>query len=228
MCNVTMYNTIEQNDRLRLFYIFKIVKALHCNMYSNTLIVHIEILLLSEPMLQLFSNMQMNSVTVNALNDADRGYLRMRTQTAEFFSERAFSIDTEINNKAGEGRAINNVGNIYYQQGQHEIAIANYHIALHVRHSIGDLTGSASTLNNISNKYNRQIFFHKALEYAHQSLHIYQSLRDNKGLTLAKLFLILIVALVVFIFFRQSKIRKRSNAELRIPNASILCQNRNL
>jgi serine phosphatase RsbU (regulator of sigma subunit) len=140
-----------------------------------------------EAMQQLLQSKQKDSATVDALNDAGRNYVRTSTHTAELFSERALSIATEIKYKAGEARAINNLGNIYYQQGQHELALANYHIALHIRDSIGDLKGSASTLNNISNIYNNQSLFHKALEYARQSLSIYQSLADANGLALANL-----------------------------------------
>lgn len=154
---------------------------------SSTIKAQNETIELPDYLELLLKSTRKDSTVVDSLNDAGRDYVRLSSQVAENFSEKALTVATQIKYKAGEAGAINNLGNIYYQQGQYELALVNYHNALDISDSIKDLKGSASTLNNISNIYTYQRFYYKALEYIRQSVSIYTEIKDNHGLALSYL-----------------------------------------
>jgi serine phosphatase RsbU (regulator of sigma subunit) len=179
-CNTSVY-------RLKIVFISVFYTYLVSVLHPVSMYAQMDTTELPEYLELLLKSARKDSSIVDSLNDAGRDYVRLSAQVAEKFSEKALEIATKIRYKAGEARAINNLGNIYYQQGQQELALANYHIALDIRDSIGDLKGSASTLNNISNIYNNQRLYHKALEYIRQSVGIYNTIKDANGLALSYL-----------------------------------------
>lgn len=185
--NSSLYKTITSLIYFENTLIFQLLLSILFFTIPCTIQAQNETIEIPEYLEILLKSTRKDSSVVDSLNDAGRDYVRLSTQVAEKFSEKALEVAGQIKYKAGEARAINNLGNIYYQQGQYELALANYHSALDLRDSIGDLKGCASTLNNISNIYNNQRLYHKALEYVRQSVGIYNAIKDDNGLALSYL-----------------------------------------
>jgi serine phosphatase RsbU (regulator of sigma subunit) len=91
----------------------------------------------------------------------------------------------EIGDKEGIASTLNNIGNIYNDQGDYAKAIEYYTQSLKISEEIGDKEGIASTLNNIGNIYNDQGDYAKAIEYYTQSLKIREEIGNKNGIAMS-------------------------------------------
>ncbi|MDM8526699.1 tetratricopeptide repeat protein [Anaerolineales bacterium HSG24] len=87
----------------------------------------------------------------------------------------------EMNDRRSEGRILNNMGVVYYQQELYEEALEFYQQALAIRQKVGDREGEGDTLNNIGGVYIYQEHYEKALESYKQTLAIRQEVEDRVG-----------------------------------------------
>lgn len=133
----------------------------------------------------LIASISKDTLQVDQLNDKGRDLLRTDPIMAMKCSERALALSREINYKAGEGRAANNLGNILGSQGKYSNSLNYYQQALGIRDSLNDLKGVASTLNNIANIYQIQNLYAEALHYVRKSLAVRISIKDSLGISLA-------------------------------------------
>jgi tetratricopeptide (TPR) repeat protein len=70
-------------------------------------------------------------------------------RTALDFYQDALAIRQEIGDRLGEGSTLNNIGAVYDNLGQYEVALNFYQDALAIWQEIGNRAGEGATLNNI-------------------------------------------------------------------------------
>jgi serine phosphatase RsbU (regulator of sigma subunit) len=88
----------------------------------------------------------------------------------------------EIGDKEGIASTLNNIGNIYNDQGDYAKAIEYYTQSLKIREEIGNKNGIAMSLNNIGTIHDLQGNYAKAMDYYTQSLKIREEIGDKKGI----------------------------------------------
>lgn len=74
-------------------------------------------------------------------------------QDALQVGQRSLQLAIENNDKPGQGRALNNIGIVYWYMGDHETVLDYWLKALKVREEVGDPNGIAGSLNNIGLVY---------------------------------------------------------------------------
>lgn len=84
-----------------------------------------------------------------------------------------------------KARAYNNLGLVYWDQGNNPEAIKNHLAALKIREAIGDKKGISSSHNNIGNVYKDQGNYPEALKNYVASLKIVEALGDEKAIATA-------------------------------------------
>jgi tetratricopeptide (TPR) repeat protein len=107
-------------------------------------------------------------------------YRENHPQALDYYS-RALSIHTEIGDREGEGRTLNNIGLVYNMQGEYTTALDYYTRSLQIARELGDRWGEARTPNNIGTVYALIGEYEKALEYYTQALATRQQLGDRSG-----------------------------------------------
>ncbi len=90
-------------------------------------------------------------------------------------------IRQAFGDKAGEGRTLNNIGQIYNIRGDSATALQYLEQSLSVSQKIGDKAGEGATLNNISQIYYARGDHAKVLQCFEQSLAIFQEIGDKAG-----------------------------------------------
>ncbi|WP_241832160.1 tetratricopeptide repeat protein, partial [Bathymodiolus thermophilus thioautotrophic gill symbiont] len=86
------------------------------------------------------------------------------------YLEISLIIHQEIDNKVGEGVALNNISQIYQAQGDYTTALTYLTNSLAIYQEIGDRAGESTILNNISQIYQAQGDYTTALTYLTNSL----------------------------------------------------------
>ena len=74
-------------------------------------------------------------------------------------------IAKEIGDKAGEGRAYGNLGNVYQSLGDYQRAIEYQEKHLKIAKEIGDRAGKGIAYGNLGNAYQSLGDYLKAIEY---------------------------------------------------------------
>jgi len=82
------------------------------------------------------------------------------------------------------GYAINNIGYVYQQKGNYDLALEYYNKNLKIQEKIGDKKGMALTLNNIGFVYSSRGNISDALDYFKKSMTIQSELNNKKGIAL--------------------------------------------
>ncbi|MCL4298811.1 MAG: tetratricopeptide repeat protein [Anaerolineae bacterium] len=98
----------------------------------------------------------------------------------------ALNIFRDINDRAGQGVTLNNIGAVYHAQGRYEEALDVLYQALDIRRTIADLAGEGETLANIGAIYLAQGRHKEALDILQQALAILRDVgyRAHEGRTL--------------------------------------------
>ncbi len=97
------------------------------------------------------------------------------------YLERSLKISQETGDKAGEGRALNNISQIFKARGDYERTLHYLKMSLKIAQEIGDEAGEAITMNNISQIYQIQGDDKKTLWYLEESLKIFLKTEYKKG-----------------------------------------------
>ncbi|MEK6324981.1 MAG: tetratricopeptide repeat protein, partial [Acidobacteriota bacterium] len=87
----------------------------------------------------------------------------------------------ELKDRAGEGGALNNLGNAYESLSRYEKAIEYYEQALAISRELKDRAGEGGALNNLGNTYRRLSRYEKAIEYFEQALSIAREAKNRAG-----------------------------------------------
>ncbi|MBP0022296.1 MAG: tetratricopeptide repeat protein [Cyanobacteria bacterium SBLK] len=95
--------------------------------------------------------------------------------------EKALEIYRAIENLAGEGDSLNNLGVVYRLLGEYRKAIEYYEQSLAIARELDDRNGEGRAFNNLGNVYRLLGEYRKAIEYYEQSLAIARELDDRSG-----------------------------------------------
>jgi tetratricopeptide (TPR) repeat protein len=106
-----------------------------------------------------------------------RGYWTDREQLDRW----AVQAARQAGERAAEGRALGNLGNVLADQGNWEQAIDHYQQSLEIDRELGDHHGEAQTLNNLGSTLARQGHWDQAVRCYQQSLEIKRELGDHHG-----------------------------------------------
>ncbi|MEW5859866.1 MAG: tetratricopeptide repeat protein [Cyanobacteriota bacterium] len=95
--------------------------------------------------------------------------------------QRVLEIQRQLNDKAGIGQTLNNIGEVYYWLRQPDKALEVLQQALAIRRELKDRTGEGETLDNIGLSYFWNNQNDKALETLQQALAIRREVQDKAG-----------------------------------------------
>jgi serine phosphatase RsbU (regulator of sigma subunit) len=96
---------------------------------------------------------------------------------------KASAVFEKTGNKAGEGRSMIAIGNVYFSQHQYPQAALTFEKVLHIRESLGDSSGVADCCNNLGASYKHTSQFDMAFGYYNRALRIYQSTHNMGGVS---------------------------------------------
>lgn len=99
---------------------------------------------------------------------------------AMFLYEQSLSMHREIGNRKGEAESLNNIGGIYWAQGNYKKALYHLEQSLPIRRDVRDKKGEGVTLNNIALLYDAKGNYAKALKYFEQSLSLAREINDKE------------------------------------------------
>jgi CHAT domain-containing protein/uncharacterized protein HemY len=95
--------------------------------------------------------------------------------------EQALDIYREIGDRAGEGRALNNLGEVYRNLGDYQQAIDLYEQGLAIAREIGDRAGEGRALGNLGSAYLSLGDYQQAIDFYEQDLAIAREIGDRAG-----------------------------------------------
>lgn len=95
--------------------------------------------------------------------------------------KQSLEIKQETGDKQGEDMTLNNISQIYHNQGDHKTALIYLNKSLEIQQEIGNKFGEGKTLNNISLIYLARRDYETALSYLNRSLDIKQEISDKLG-----------------------------------------------
>ncbi|WP_371259651.1 CHAT domain-containing protein [Calothrix sp. 336/3] len=102
-------------------------------------------------------------------------------QKAIEFHQQGLAIAKQIGDKAGEGRALGNLGSAYHSLGDYQKAIEFHQQRLAIAQQIGDKAGVGKALGNLGNAYHSLGDYQKAIEFLQQGLAIFKQIGDRAG-----------------------------------------------
>lgn len=95
--------------------------------------------------------------------------------------QRVLEIRQQLNDKAGIGQTLNNMGEVYLGLSQPDKAWEVLLQALAIRRELKDRKGEGETLNNLGSVYLLKSQYDKALETLQQALAISREVKDRAG-----------------------------------------------
>jgi len=101
----------------------------------------------------------------------------------ETLSEKSDDVKLQKKVKKGISDCYNNIGVIYYFQGNYIKSIEHYQKSLEIKEELGDRIGTSDNLNNIGLVFLEQGIYDKTMEYYLKSLKIREELGDKKRLS---------------------------------------------
>lgn len=103
--------------------------------------------------------------------------------------KKALAITDTTGDLKSKGTTLNNLSQVYQDQGSYSEALAYLEQALEILQKINDYDGQSTTLNNIATVYFAQGYYEKALEYFEKTLSIIQHTNDLplKAITLSNI-----------------------------------------
>ncbi|MBA2694970.1 MAG: tetratricopeptide repeat protein, partial [Actinobacteria bacterium] len=87
----------------------------------------------------------------------------------------------DADDPAGEARALNNLGLVYWRQGRYQRAAEHHQQALTIAHKIGYRTGEARALNNLGAVYWQQGRYPQATEHHQRALTLFREIGAQAG-----------------------------------------------
>jgi signal transduction histidine kinase/tetratricopeptide (TPR) repeat protein len=100
------------------------------------------------------------------------------------FYQKSLGFLVQIDDKANITKCLNNIGVVYYLQGNYEPAIEYFNRSVSVAEELNDKMQISRCYNNIGNIMQYQGNYDKAIDYYHKSLKIKEELNDLKGMAL--------------------------------------------
>lgn len=109
-----------------------------------------------------------------------------RRDSSVFFFRKAANLSRELNDRAGIGKAFNNIGLMFWINSQYDSSVVYFEKALKIREKLKNKENLASTLNNLGTVYYQWAIYDKAIEYYVKALDINKELNNNTGISLVK------------------------------------------
>jgi tetratricopeptide (TPR) repeat protein len=91
------------------------------------------------------------------------------------------SISCEIENKYLASKTMNNIGQVYFEQGKHDAALDKFQQSLVIDRKISDRKGEGITLNNMGKVYEAKGDYTVALKQYEQALVIAKEIGEKDG-----------------------------------------------
>jgi len=138
---------------------------------------------MADSLLKNIKEEKIDTQKVNSLVLLSRMYWTNDPVKGKKYAEEARELAEKINFRPGHGRALNSLGNIYYQMGEYRVALQFHKNALAVREKLKNKSEIAGSLNNIGNCYNNTSKYDSALIYYKKCAAIDSLLGDKYGLS---------------------------------------------
>ncbi|PCH66496.1 MAG: hypothetical protein COC01_07875 [Bacteroidetes bacterium] len=119
---------------------------------------------------------------VKLLNILCKKYWNLNYDSAFYYGYKAIELAENIEDKVEEALGFNNIGNVFYFQGDYASALKNYLTSLKIRKEIGDQKLIAASYNNIGIIYSISGDLSQALSNHFLSLKIKEDIGDQKGI----------------------------------------------
>jgi tetratricopeptide (TPR) repeat protein len=111
-------------------------------------------------------------------------YLRGDYQNSIVYHDKCLTTYVELKDKKGQAKSHNNIGAVYGDQGNQNLALEHYFKSLDIAEEIGDNMSMAGSMANIGIIYFGQQDYDKALEYYQKSLLIQQKQGNKQGVSI--------------------------------------------
>ena len=139
--------------------------------------------------LNIYHNAKHDTERVNALYYICEGMLHQDWEKYQFFQDSLITdylskkVSQNVRHSLQEAQSacLNNLGIIYNNRGQSEIALSYYKQSLQLDIKLNDKFSISTSLNNIANIYQNQGNIEKALKYYHKSLEIAEKIGYEEG-----------------------------------------------
>ncbi|MCF7793822.1 MAG: tetratricopeptide repeat protein [Candidatus Cloacimonetes bacterium] len=119
---------------------------------------------------------------VDALNDLSKAYWQIDPTYSVEYGETSRKLARKEKYKAGEAKALNNIGVGYFYLGDSETGMEFLMDALELRKEIGDKKEIVTALNNIGIIYDAINDYNNALKFYLESLKIEEEIGNDKGI----------------------------------------------
>ncbi|MES2566734.1 MAG: tetratricopeptide repeat protein [Bacteroidota bacterium] len=131
---------------------------------------------------KLISTAKDDTNKVILLKSLSKEYENSDQRKALEYANSGESLAYKLGFKRGEALCLDNIGTLYCNQGEYEIALVNYFKALKINESIGNKKGISDNLSNIGIVYRILKKFDAALEYQFKGLKIDEVLKDKEAI----------------------------------------------
>jgi tetratricopeptide (TPR) repeat protein len=103
---------------------------------------------------------------------------------ASAYHEQALALFQQVEDRVGEERCLNNIGNIHWLRGETEKAMAWYEMALALARQVGERRDEGNCLNNLGAVHWQVGDYSRALRFYQQALLVHQETKDryNEGI----------------------------------------------
>lgn len=92
---------------------------------------------------------------------------------------KALALYQRSGNRVGQARALNNIGWVHFERGEHEPALTHLMQALSLHREVGNRSGTANTLANVSRIHHQLGRYREALECSEQAVDLYVEAGDR-------------------------------------------------
>ncbi|MBM3302265.1 MAG: tetratricopeptide repeat protein, partial [Deltaproteobacteria bacterium] len=104
-----------------------------------------------------------------------------RSDRAVEYSIKSVEICGRLGDRAGESRALINLGSTYKNLGRYAKAVECYEAALRINRDVGDRRGEGNTLLGLAIVFGNWIDHSKSAEYAEKALNLFREINDQGG-----------------------------------------------
>jgi signal transduction histidine kinase/Tfp pilus assembly protein PilF len=131
----------------------------------------------------LLSQTTNDSVYVDILNKLSKSYRWNEPLTAMDYAVKAEKLSEPIHYREGIALAYHNIGAIYADKSNNELALEYYQKSLKINELLNDHKAMADVLGNLGLIFRRQRNYERSLEFQNRSLKLYREMNDSIGIS---------------------------------------------
>ncbi|MDY6801635.1 MAG: tetratricopeptide repeat-containing sensor histidine kinase [Bacteroidota bacterium] len=121
---------------------------------------------------------------IELLNNISRNYWEISLDSSLYFANEALNLAHILKDKKGLSDVYNRIGNVYYFQGDYDVAEEFYQKSVIVKKEINDLKGLLGIYNNIAILYNAKNEPEQGLQYFSKALEISKQIDSKDDIAL--------------------------------------------